>query len=76
MKNEIAAIHSTVNSMHLALDKCLNESGQKTASQLASDFDSGYNLDEVFPITNEEEMEMFNNKILTDKQFKLNMVYT
>lgn len=73
-KNEIAAIHSTVNSTHLALDSFLNDSGQKTAIQLASQYATSYSLDDVFPITNEEEINMFNSKIQNDKQFKLEMV--
>jgi len=48
--------------------------GQKTANQLASQYATSYSLDDVFPITNNEEMNMFNNKIQNDKQFKLEMV--
>lgn len=74
MKHEITAISSTVNSTYIAFDGFLNDCGQKTASQLASHFESSYSIDDVFPITNEDEMEILNDKIQTDKQFKLTIV--
>lgn len=67
-------MHSTINAIHLALDGFLNNAGHTSAVTLADQFSIGVGLDTVFPITNQDQLELLNNKLQTDKEFKLNLV--
>lgn len=37
-------------------------------------YENEYSLDDFFPLTNEEDLQLLNNKIKIDKQFRLNLV--
>ncbi|KAL5244245.1 hypothetical protein ACI65C_011655 [Semiaphis heraclei] len=75
VKHEISAIHSTVNSSYMVLEGFINNFGQSRATKIAMQYESGCSLDDFFPITNEEDLQLLNNKIKSDKQFRLNMMH-
>lgn len=37
-------------------------------------YENECSLDDFFPLTNEEDLQLLNNKIKIDKQFRLNLV--
>ncbi|XP_060865797.1 uncharacterized protein LOC132941671 [Metopolophium dirhodum] len=74
VKHEISAIHSTVNSSYMVLEGFINNFGQSRATEIAMQYENGCSLDDFFPITNEEDLQLLNNIIKSDKQFRLNMV--
>jgi hypothetical protein len=43
-------------------------------NQLGAPLESGYGLDDVFPITNLEDLAIINEKIQIDKQLRLHLV--
>lgn len=73
IKHEITDIRSSVNSTHIKLDELVNNSGQITVNQLTQ-LENGYNLDDYFPITNNEELKILNDKIQMDKELRLHLV--
>lgn len=75
MKHEIAEIRSTGNSTHIKLDEYVNNSEQiAAANQQAVVLESEYSLNDFFPITNDEDLKILNDKIEMDKQLRLNLV--
>jgi len=58
----------------MVLEGFINNFGQSRATEIAMQYEGGCSLDDFFPITNEEDLQLLNNKIKSDKQFRLNMV--
>lgn len=74
MKFEIAAIRSTVSSTHMELDGMMNSGNFTASSQLTDQLESEYSLDNVFPITNEDNLKELNDKLQLDKTFRKSLV--
>uniref|UniRef100_A0A2S2NMV1 DUF4806 domain-containing protein n=1 Tax=Schizaphis graminum TaxID=13262 RepID=A0A2S2NMV1_SCHGA len=73
VKHEISAIHSTANSTYIALEGFINNFGHSRATEIAMQYESEYSLDDFFPVTNDEDLQLLNNKLKIDKKFRLNM---
>lgn len=72
IKYELSALNNTVQTSRISLDTFIENSHSSTASECIK-YNEQLNLDEYFPITNEENLNSFESKIL-NKDFKTNLV--
>lgn len=72
IKYELSALNNTVQTSRISLDTFIENSHSSTTSECIK-YNEQLNLDEYFPITNEENLNSFESKIL-NKDFKTNLV--
>lgn len=58
----------------MSLDTFIENSHNSSTSSEYIRYNDQLNLDEYFPITNEENLNTFESKILNNKDFKSNLV--
>lgn len=72
IKYELTALNNTVQTSRISLDTFIENSHSSTSSECIK-YNDQLNLDEYFPITNEENLNSLESKIL-NKDFKSNLV--
>lgn len=65
---------NTLNASHVALQNFLNTSGETITAHLANNITQSINIDEIFPLKTDDELDHFEQKLLCDKNFRPNMV--
>jgi len=66
---------NTTNASHVALHNFLNTSGETITAHLANNTIQSINIDEIFPLKTDDELDQFEQKLMCDKNFRPNMVY-
>jgi len=74
IKYELTALNNTVHTSRMSLDTFIENSHNSSTSSEYIRYNDQLNLDEYFPITNEENLNTFESKILNNKDFKSNLV--
>lgn len=72
IKYELTALNNTVHTSRISLDTFIENSHSSNSSECIK-YNDQLNLDEYFPINNEEDLNSLENKIL-NKDFKSNLV--
>jgi len=65
---------NTMNASHVALQHFLNTSGETITAHLANNITQSTNIIEIFPLKTDNELDDFEQKLLFDKKFRLDMV--
>jgi len=65
---------NTLNASHVALQNFLNISGETITAHVANNITQSINIDEIFPLKTDDELDHFEQKLLCDKNFRPNMV--
>jgi len=72
IKYELTALNNTVQTSRISLDTFIENSHSSNSSECIK-YNDQLNLDEYFPINNEEDLNSLESKIL-NKDFKSNLV--
>lgn len=69
-------MNNIINATHIGLEHFLNSSGKTITPHLTNSISSeAIDLEEIFPITTEDDLDKFEKKKLYDKQFRFNVVW-
>jgi len=68
-------MNNTINASHVALQNFLNTSGETITAHLANNtIQSIINIDEIFPLKTDDELDQFEQKLICNTNFRPNMV--
>jgi len=74
LKFEISSMSSTIHANHIASESFYKNVGHSTSLNLSNNIQQSLDISEMFPINTEDQLKIFDEKLKSNNDFKLNVV--
>jgi len=74
LKFEISNMSSTIHANHIASEAFYKNVGHSTSLNLSNNIQQSLDISAIFPITTDDQLKIFDEKLKSNNDFKLNVV--